>query len=366
MSDANRRRRGLPRRLLALLLFAALPIARAADLYAVLGISSDASEKEIKKAYRTLSLKYHPDKNPGDADAKNHFTQIVHAYEILSDPDSRILFDHGGEEAVAQGANDGGGGGMMDPFEMFFGGGGGGGGGRVGGGGGRGGGKRGADATVELRVTLEEVFNGAERKASISRRVVCRGCKDIRQGSADWNAKCASCGRCPPEIRLVQRQMAPGFMVQQQEQVQSRDFCKSEAVELDALIERGMGDGSALTFERMSEQTPGVIPGDVKLLLRVQREGKDGKDLRTDISISLKEALTGFVREVLHLDGRTVLLSKPAGQVTRPFETLSLKEEGMPVHQMPSQRGTLFARVTVDFPTGPLTAEQRVAVERLF
>ncbi|KAG8456912.1 hypothetical protein KFE25_002258 [Diacronema lutheri] len=345
-------------------------LALAADLYATLGLTPDASDKDIKSAYRRLSLKLHPDKNPNDETAAERFAAVARAYEVLSDPDSRILYDHGGEEALADGGGGGGGGpfgGGLDPFEMFFGGRGGGGGG--GGRGGRGGGgKRGPDAHVELRVSLAELYSGGTRQASVTRRVVCRGCRDHRPATAGWEgAGCAGCVRCPPEVRMVHRQMAPGFVMQQQEQVQSRDFCKAEAAILDATIEKGMADGTQLTFERMAEQLPGQVPGDIRLTLRAMPHPafrRDGTNLHTEMTISLRDALVGFSKAITHLDGRAVPVSRTG--VTKPFETIAVAGEGMPHHGVPSQKGRLLVHITVDFPRAPLSAAQREVVEALF
>lgn len=158
-------------------------------------------------------------------------------------------------------------------------------------------------------MTLEDLYRGAKRGASVKRRVVCRGCKDLRQGSAEFQEKCGQCVRCPPEVRMVNRPMGPGFMVQQQERVPSKDFCKDDMAKLEAVIERGMPDGAKISFERMSEQMPGQIPGDVHLVLRQQphkRFERRGDDLYTDIKVSLRDALAGFSTTLEHLDGRAV------------------------------------------------------------
>jgi len=221
---------------------------------------------------------------------------------------------------------------------------------------------------MDLKVSLEDVYKGVTRTASVSRRVVCRGCRDLRPGSAAFEAKCAGCGKCPPEIRMVHRQMAPGFVVQQQEQAPSKDYCKNDRAELEAVVERGMADGAVVTFERMSEQLPGQIPGDVHLTVRVARHKvfeRRGDDLHTEIRVSLREALTGFDKALTHLDGHEVRVRRAAGAVTKPFEVITIKKEGMPLHKTPSQAGNLHCRVVVDFPDR-LTDAQREAVAAHF
>merc|ERR1719440_2263927 len=118
---------------------------------------------------------------------------------------------------------------------------------------------------MEFSVTLEQLYNGAETKASIDRRVVCRGCAGKKGKKKE---KCKSCGRCPNEIKMVQRQMGPGFMVQQQEEVPSKEKCKNEKKELELIVERGAPDGFEQRFAHANEQTPGQVPGDLIILVR--------------------------------------------------------------------------------------------------
>ena len=134
------------------------------DFYEALGLDEEASEKDIKKAYRRLSVQYHPDKNPGNETAKNLFNVVRTANEILGDPDKRVLYDTGGMDSVKEMAKEEQQGGQQDPFAMMFG----------GGGGQRKNSKKGQDAHVELGVSLEDLYNGGEVAASINRRVVCK------------------------------------------------------------------------------------------------------------------------------------------------------------------------------------------------
>ena len=245
----------------------------------------------------------------------------------------------------------GGGGGGMDPFSMLFGGGG----GRP-----RGGGKRGPDARVELAVSLEDMYLGNVVDAAITRRVVCRKCAGRSDG------KCAGCGRCPNEVRMVQREMRPGMIVQQQEEVHSKEKCKNEETILKAHVERGMGTGAELSFPRMSEQRPGQIPGNVVMTLKQKahpRFKRSGDDLHADMVLTLKEALLGFSRGVEHLDGRTVTVAQT--KITKPGETKRLKGEGMPHHNFPSEFGDLVVKFQIKMPA-QLSGAQREAVESLF
>lgn len=320
--------------LVALALLAVAPLALAADLYDVLGVAPDSSPAQIKKAYRKLSLKYHPDKNPGDEEANRKFQEVSAAYETLSDPDKKVLYDSGGEEAVkkhTEAENAGAGGGS--PFDMFF------------GGGQRRQANRGPNAQVEVDVPLEDMYNGGEVSRRISRLRVCPGCAGSRA------ERCRSCGRCPNEVKMVQRQMAPGFTVQTQQEVPSKEKCKDEAKTLTATIEKGMKHGEEITFERESEMRPGMIPGDVVFVLRQtphRTYNREGDDLHMTMTITLKEALTGFRHTITQLDGREIVVESKG--VTKPFEVRTIKDEGMPVHNFPSQHGDLHVKFKISFP----------------
>lgn len=329
-------------------LLAPLAVLAGADLYEVLGVDSEASQKQIKKAYRKLSLKYHPDKNDGDEEAARKFQEVSHAYEILSDEDKKLLYDSGGEEAVEKHVQAESGGGPASPFDMFF------------GGGQRRNANRGPDAKVEVDVSLEDMYNGGEVSRRISRLRVCPGCADKPRSE-----KCRKCGRCPNEVKMVQRQMAPGFNIQTQQEVPSKEKCKDEAKTLTAVLERGMANGEEIVFERESEMRPGMIPGNVIFVLRQRSHNtftRDGDDLHTTMVISLKEALTGFKKAIKQLDGREVVVESDG--VTKPFEVRRIKGEGMPVHNFPSQTGDMHVKFEIKFPK-TLSSEQVATLKEL-
>lgn len=272
------------------------------------------------------------------------------AYEVLSDPDKKILFDTGGIEAVKEAAKeDAQGGGQHHPLFGMMG----------GGGGEKRKAKKGPDANVELSASLEDMYKGGEVTARIQRRIVCRGCKGRSDG------KCAECGRCPDEVKMVNRQMGH-MVVQQQQRVKSEWRCKNADTELNAVIEQGMTQGSKITFPRMSEQTPGMIPGDIIMTLKQKPHGRferTGNDLRTTLTITLKEALLGFKRTIQHLDEHTVVLARK--EPTVPSTVQRIVGEGMPMHNTPSEKGDLFVKLEVQFPRS-LSKAQKEAVANIF
>jgi molecular chaperone DnaJ len=175
------------------------------DYYQLLGVSRDASEADLKKAYRKLAVKYHPDKNPGDTAAEAKFKEISEAYDVLKDADKRAAYDRYGHAAFKQGGmgSPGGMGGMggHDPFDIFreaFGGGGGGG---IfeeffGGGGGqsRGGASHGSDLRYDLEITLEEAAKGVEKEIRYRRPVSCNKCNGSGAEPGSKKVTCPSCG----------------------------------------------------------------------------------------------------------------------------------------------------------------------------
>jgi len=304
------------------------------DLYERMNLQPEASDSEIKKAYRKLSVQYHPDKNQGNAAAEAKFREITEAYEILGDKEKRVIYDSSGIGAVRK-MGQGGEGQGGSPFDMFFGG------GRQKDSG------RGKNMDIELPVTLEDLYVGNEKAATIKRRVVCRNCK----GKAHL-PRCSSCGACPKEKKMVHRRAGPGMVVQQEVMVESKEKCKREEKRLAATIEKGMPDSEQIVFKYESEQKPGQIPGDVVLKLKtVQhpmfKRSRDGLSMR--IAIPLRAALLGFETSFKHLDGHTVTLKRTT--VTKPGQVIRIKGEGMPKHGTPSEFGDLTITFTVDFPS---------------
>ena len=343
------------------------------EYYDTLGVSKSATPNEIKKAYRKLALKNHPDKG-GDPEV---FKKITVAYEVLSDEEKRDLYDKYGKDGLEGGG--GGGGDPSDIFSQFF-----------GGGGGRGGGRsrgpqKGEDLLHPLKVSLEDLYQGKTVKLAVNRDVTCSSC-DGRGGAVGCETTCDPCqGR---GMRVQLRQIGPG-MVQQMQSVCSAcrgqgkvmresDRCKTckgkkvkkERKVLEVHIEKGMLNGQKITFHGEADQAPGTVPGDIVFVVQEKEHGtfqRKGTNLVMEKTVSLVEALTGFETVVTSLDGRSLWIKTSAGEIIKPNQFKAVQGEGMPTHGNPFVKGQLVILFKVEFPENQdLSSAQRSGLLKLF
>lgn len=324
--------------------------------YDILGVGPEATPHELKKAYRKLALKYHPDKNPDEGEK---FKAISQAYEVLADEKKRKLYDQGGEQAIKEGGTGGGGGfhSPMDIFDMFF---------HTGR---TRGPRRGKDVVHQLKVTLEDLYNGTTRKLALQKNVICAKCEGYG-GKKGAMEKCGPCRGSGMQVRI--HQLAPG-MVQQIQSVCSdcrgegtrinpKDRCKNcqgkkvlrERKILEVHIDKGMKDGQQIKFNGEGDQEPELEAGDIIIVLDeseheiFKRRNRD--DLHLTMEIDLVEALCGFKRVVHTLDQRDLIITSFPGDVIKHNDVKCVRNEGMPHHKNPCEKGNLVIQFMVRFP----------------
>lgn len=346
--------------------------------YEVLGVSKGASQDELKKAYRKAAIKNHPDKG-GDPEK---FKELSQAYEVLSDPDKRDIYDQYGEDALKEGMGPGGGGGHnpYDIFESFFGGGG------FGGGGSSRGRrqKQGEDVVHPLKVSLEDLYNGTSKKLSLSRNILCAKCK----GKGSKSGASGTCRGCQGTgMKVSIRQIGMGMIQQMQhvcpecrgsgELISEKDKCPhcrgnkvtQEKRVLEVHVERGMRHDQKIVFEGQADEAPDTITGDIVFVLQLKEHSKFERkmdDLFVEHSVSLTEALCGYQFALTHLDGRQLLIKSNPGEIVKPGQYKAINDEGMPHHHRPFMKGKLYIHFNVEFPeSGTLTPEQCHTLETI-
>lgn len=328
--------------------------------YDLLGVPPSADDSSLKKAYRKLAMKYHPDKNPSAGDK---FKEISNAYEVLSNPDKRKIYDQGGEQAIKEGGTGGGGGfhSPMDVFDMFFGGG-------DPFGRGRRQPRRTKNLIHQLSVSLEDMYNGTVRKLALQKNVICDACDGIG-GKPGCFQKCGVCRGTGMQVRI--QQIGPGMMQQIQsmcqechgegESVDPKLKCKKcngkkvnrERKILEVNVDKGMEDGQKITFSGEGDQEPGLEAGDIIIVLDEKQHPlykRNGMDLVMQMQISLTEALCGMKKVIQTLDDRALVIQTVPGEVLKTGDFKAVHGEGMPQYRNPFEKGRLIISFEVKFP----------------
>lgn len=367
------------------------------DYYEILGISKDASQAEIKKAYRKLAIKYHPDKNPDDPSAEEKFKEAAEAYDVLSDEQKRAQYDRFGHAGMGGAAGGGGagaggfGGGMSmeDIFSQFgdiFGGGPGGGGGSpfeefFGGGGGRRRGgrrrKKGSNLRIKIKLSLDEIAHGVEKKIKVKRYVACPSCGGNGAKNGTALKTCPSCqGR-------GQVQQVVNTMLGQMVSAQTCPTCHGEGKVVEVHCETCKGQGRVQEEELINIKIPagvnegmqlsmsgkgnfpekGGIPGD--LLINVEEVpheslSRDGNNIVYELYISFIDAALGSKVTIPTIDKDVRITIEPG---TQSGKILRLKGKGIKdVNGF--GRGDQLVHVNVWTPK-KLSDEERAALENL-
>jgi len=322
------------------------------DFYEILEVSKDASKDELKKAYRKLALKFHPDRNPGDKTAEDKFKEAAEAYEILSDEEKRARYDRFGHAGM--GGASGGGGGfsgggmtMEDIFSHFgdifgdsFG---------FGGFGGSNGGRRsqnvnkGSNLRVKVKLTLEEIATGVEKKMKVNKHISCKSCNGTGAANGSSQKECTTCNGTGLETRITNtflgrmQTSSPCHTCGGEGRIitQKCTTCHGEGIineqEIVSInIPAGVGEGMQLSFQGKGNAAHrGGMNGDLLVVIAEEEHPnfvRDGQDLYFNLFLSFPEAVLGGNLEVPTLEGKVKIKIEPG---TQSGKILRLRGKGL-------------------------------------
>lgn len=355
------------------------------DYYVILGIEKNSTEEQIKKGYKRAALKWHPDRNPNNQEeATEKFKKLSEAYDVLVDPNKRKIYDKYGKKGLEEGGRNG----MSSHniFQEMF------------------GGipgffpgnnqnvrhsrpRKGENILFNISVTLEELYLGCKKKLKVNRNIICSGCKGSGCKNASQTAN-THCSECQGQgVKIILRQLAPGFVSQQRtmcgacsgtgEFIYELDRCVQckgekvvkESIILELDIQKGMRNGTKIVFERKNDEYPGVVAGDIVVILRCKgssssgRLNRNGNDLFYKKEICLQEALCGFKFTITHLDGRNLLVINE-NDIIEPNSTRRILNEGMPM--LNGEKGDFIIEFVVIFPSiSDLTHKDKQELQKL-
>lgn len=344
------------------------------DYYEILGVTKGASAEEIKKAYRKVAIQYHPDKNPGDKVSEEKFKEAAEAYEVLSNSDKRAQYDRFGHARAGGGRGFQGhdmnmedifsqfgdifGGGGGSPFDSFFG----------GGGGGRTRQRKGSNLRIKLKLTLEEIAQGVEKKIKVHRLVkaegvtfktcqTCQGNGQVRKVVNTMLGQMVSASTCPACNGAGQTidQRPPGI---------DSSGLKSKEEMISIKVPAGVSDGMQLSMSGKGNDAPGGgIPGDLLILIEETEDKmlkRDGNNIIYDLHISFIDAALGTSVEIPSIGGKVRIKIEPG---TQSGKMLRLRGKGIKdVNGYGTGDQLIYINVWVP---KKLTAEEKVKLESL-
>jgi molecular chaperone DnaJ len=342
------------------------------DYYELLGVSRGVSTEELKKAYRKMAMQYHPDRNPGDAEAEQKFKDINEAYDVLKDEQKRAAYDRFGHAAFENGGRGGGGGfdfgsGFADIFDEMF--------GEFMGGrrGAAGGGGRGADLRYNLEITLEEAFKGSTANIRVPTSVACEVCSGSGAEAGTQPVNCPTCAgmgkvRAQQGFFTIERTCpschGAGRVI--------KDPCKAcggagrvrKEKTLQVNIPAGVEDGTRIRLAGEGEAgLRGAPPGDLYIFLALAPHRffqRDSANIHCRVPIPMTTATLGGTIEVPTIDGSRAKITVPAG--TQTGHQFRLKGKGMSVLRSPN-RGDMYIQAIIETPVNLTKRQQELLRE---
>jgi len=346
------------------------------DFYEVLGVAKGADDATLKSAYRKLAMQFHPDRNPGDAEAEHKFKEISEAYETLKDPQKRSAYDRFGHAAFENGGGGGGGPGfgpdfgasMSDIFEDLF--------GDMMGGGRRGGGAsarlRGSDLRYNLEISLEEAYAGRTVEIDVPTLVTCHTCDGSGAKPGTGMSTCRQCNghgkvRAAQGFFTIERTcpvcQGRGQIIEQPCTDCGGQGRRQEHRKLSVDIPKGIEDGTRIRLANEGEAgLRGGPPGDLYIFIAVKPHDlfqRDGADLYARVPIAMTTAALGGEFEVPTLDATRAKVKVSPG--TQPGQRVRLKSKGMPVLRS-KDLGDLYVQLDIETPQN-LSRRQRELLE---
>ena len=341
------------------------------DYYEVLGVDKKASADEIKKAYKKMAIKYHPDRNPGDKEAEDKFKEAAEAYEVLSDENKRARYDQFGHAGMGGAAGGGYGGQSMsmdDIFSMFgdiFGGHGGFGGfGGFGGGGGRQQARRfrGSDLRIKVKLSLKEIAEGVEKKLKLKKYVPCEHCNGTGAEAGSGTETCPECHGTGSVTRTQQSI----FGMMQTQSVCPR--CNGEGIVyaeeiVTVKIPAGVAEGMQLSMNgKGNAGKRNGVPGDLLILVEEEPHAeliRDENDLIYNLLLDVPTAALGGTADIPTIDSKVRVKIEPG---TQPGKVLRLRGKGLP-NVNGYGTGDLLVNISVYIPE-TLNREEKAAMEK--
>ncbi|CAH0752907.1 unnamed protein product [Bemisia tabaci] len=321
-------------------------------------------------AYHKLAKECHPDKNPS---AGEKFKEISYAYDVLSDSSKRSIYDQYGIKGLQEGAGSHaashdffsqvfGGGGLFGGLDDFL--------------GGRSRSRKAEPVVHNLKVSLEDLYNGKTSKLQLMRLILCKPCK----GSGSKTGQPSTCPSCrgrgykvfpfgnSQRIQMQCDECVNGEVIRKEDQCTS---CKGHKIIeepkiIEVHVDKGMTENQKIYFKGEGNQGPDQEPGDVVIVLKVKPHEtfklkfRDSTDLCMEHSITITEALCGFSFSVKHLDGRVLHIKQPSDSVVKPGETRVVVGEGMPQYRNPYEKGNLIISFNVTFPENYFADEAKL------
>lgn len=354
------------------------------DFYEILGIGKNANKDEIKKAYRQMAIKYHPDKNPGDKESEDKFKEAAEAYEVLSDDNKRARYDQFGHAGMS--GSSGGGGyshdwNIDDIFSQFgdifgghfgsFGG--------FGGGGGRGSRRvpRGTDLRVKVKLTYQEIATGVEKKIKVNKYINCKSCNGSGAEGSSGFTTCSTCrgsGYVTRVTNTILGQMqssspCPTCGGEGKTINHKCSACSGEGVVRDnevitIKIPAGVAEGMQLSVSgKGNAARRGGMPGDLLVIIEEEKHPeliRDGNDLIFNLSVSIPDAILGAPIEIPTIDGKVKIKIEPG---TQPGKILRLRGKGLPEVNS-YNRGDLLVAINVWIPK-TLSKDEKAFIEKM-